>query len=455
MSGELGELFQRFVERTPLPVMARAVLERSFNAEQLDSWFGEVAESQYERELLFSTVFELLTEVVLRQQPSVRSAYQHAREPIGVSLSAVYEKLKHTEPQLLGRLVDYSARESSELIGALRGHRQELLADVPIKIVDGNALCAREHRLKETRSRQAAPLPGKSLAVLYPQLGLITQLVPCEDAYTQERALIEQVFPSIQAGQCWLADRNFCTQPFLYELDQRGAWSLFREHSQHGYEEIGAWSERERIDNGWVSECRIRLGDQPDGLELRRISIELDTPTRDGDYEVYLWTTLSLEQATSTQVAALYLERWQIETAFLKLTVELRCELDTLGYPAAALFGFTVAVVVYNALAVVWAALRAGFDDPLIEQKLSSYHIALEMANTTATLMTMVDIEEWAYFRTLTAAGMAAWLIQCCAYVQMRKYQKAKPRGPKKAKPKRVKEKSSHVSVARLLNERQ
>ena len=136
MPAALSDMFQRFAERTPLPVMARAVLERSFNAEQLNRWFGEVAESQYERELLFSTVFDLLVEVVTRQQPSVRAAYQRSGEPIGVSLSAVYDKLKGTETQLLARLVDYSARESGDVIEQLRGQAPALLKGVQIKIID-------------------------------------------------------------------------------------------------------------------------------------------------------------------------------------------------------------------------------------------------------------------------------------------------------------------------------
>ena len=37
----------------------------------------------------------------------------------------------------------------------------------------------------------------------------------------------------------------------------------------------------------------------------------------------------------------------------------LKCELNTLGYPEAALFGFCLAIVMYNVLSVVQAALRA------------------------------------------------------------------------------------------------
>lgn len=49
----------------------------------------------------------------------------------------------------------------------------------------------------------------------------------------------------------------------------------------------------------------------------------------------------------------------RIESAFQYLEGHLHSEINTLGYPQAALLGFCVALVAYNALAVVFAALRA------------------------------------------------------------------------------------------------
>ena len=40
---------------------------------------------------------------------------------------------------------------------------------------------------------------------------LLTDLVPCEDAYTNERSLADRVVPLVRADDLWLADRNFCT----------------------------------------------------------------------------------------------------------------------------------------------------------------------------------------------------------------------------------------------------
>ena len=52
-----------------------------------------------------------------------------------------------------------------------------------------------------------------------------------------------------------------------------------------------------------------------------------------------------------------------MEGAFRTSTDVLRCEVETLGYPRAALFSFATAVLAYNAYAVVQAPLRAAHGD--------------------------------------------------------------------------------------------
>src|SRR5262245_62160973 len=71
-------------------------------------------------------------------------------------------------------------------------------------------------------------------------------------------------------------------------------------------------------------------------------------------------------------VARLYQKRWTIEGAFQELTVALKCEVNTLAYPKAALFGFCVALLAFNVLAVVKAALRAAHGVAPIEETLST-----------------------------------------------------------------------------------
>ena len=76
--------------------MARAIMERCLQAQSLDEWFAQAREGQYTRELLFSTVFKLISQVVFRYQPSLHAAYQGAVEQIGVSkrVITVFRKVR-------------------------------------------------------------------------------------------------------------------------------------------------------------------------------------------------------------------------------------------------------------------------------------------------------------------------------------------------------------------------
>jgi hypothetical protein len=47
----LGEIFQRFVEKSPIAVMVRGLLERVLGAEALDAWYEQTAQKQYTRTL--------------------------------------------------------------------------------------------------------------------------------------------------------------------------------------------------------------------------------------------------------------------------------------------------------------------------------------------------------------------------------------------------------------------
>lgn len=59
----LSPLLERFAERTPLPVMARGLLERHLSGPALDSWFETVADKQYTKKLLFSSLYDLISTV--------------------------------------------------------------------------------------------------------------------------------------------------------------------------------------------------------------------------------------------------------------------------------------------------------------------------------------------------------------------------------------------------------
>ena len=61
--------FLPFIEKRPIGVMARAITERFFEPEHLDALFRQTAVNQYQRNLLFSSVVDLMQGVVLGYDP--------------------------------------------------------------------------------------------------------------------------------------------------------------------------------------------------------------------------------------------------------------------------------------------------------------------------------------------------------------------------------------------------
>jgi hypothetical protein len=193
----LGTVFARFVEKSPISVMVRGTLERVLGAGQLDAWFDRIAQKQYTRTLLFSTVYDVLSQVVFRIKPSVRVAYRDREEEVGASLISVYNTLHGVEVHTSAELVRYSASVLTPVITQLDGERAPWLSGYRVKIVDGNCLEASERRLKALRDVQGGPLPGKSLVVYEPAHGVVSDVFPCEDGHAQERSMLGAVLETV------------------------------------------------------------------------------------------------------------------------------------------------------------------------------------------------------------------------------------------------------------------
>jgi len=166
---------------------------------------------------------------------------------------------------------------------------------------------------------------------------------------------------------------------------------------------------------------------------------------------LHILTNLPLEAANAVRIAELYADRWTIETAFQQLTEDLRCEINTLGYPKAALFGFCTACVAYNTVSVVKAAIRAAQGKKYVEEELSMYYLTLEVAQVTAGMMIAVPVANWNVFRTMSREKFTATLVDLARRLNPRKYTKHK-RGPKRKQPRKISGKRNHhLSTARIL----
>jgi hypothetical protein len=358
-------------------------------------------------------------------------------------------------PAIAAALVAHSARKLAPVMQRLGGGLSALLSGYRVRILDGNHLGASEHRLRELRVLAAGPLPGHTLAVLDAQTQLVTDILCCEDGHAQERSVLPGIFPLVAKKDVWVADRNFCTTDFWFALATRRAFGVIRHHANLSWQALGTRRYVGRTDTGRLYEQRGRIYDEAGKvLELRRLTIALDKPTRDGDTEIHILTNLPA-RVRAKVIARLYQKRWSIEKAFQELTVALRCEVNTLAYPKAALFGFCVAVLAFNVLSVVKAALRAAHGEEKIDEVLSTYYLTEEIAATHRGMMIAIPEKQWQVFATMTPAQFANVLKALAQKVDLAKLKKH-PRGPKKPQPRRQQSKRvTHVATSRLLAKRE
>lgn len=460
-----SQSLRRFVEQAPVGVAVRATVQRLLTPAWLDALFEREAQHQYQAQLLFSTVVELMSQVIDGTRKSIHEAYQHT-DNVAVSITSIYNKLNRLEPRISSALV----RDSAQQVLGILQHLPlppALLEGYEIRIVDGNHLAGTEHRIHELRHTRSAALPGQALVVLDPRRKLMLHALPCEDAHAQERSLVPRLLDLVQPGQLWIADRNFCTTAMLFGIAQRQACFLIRQHaSTLRWEAAGAWKCRGRCATGKLWEQPVRACDPISGqwMHLRRIKLLLDRPTDSGEQTIYLLSNLpqdaasanaaSANAASAGKLAELYLGRWEVEAAFCELTAALVCEIRTLGHPPAALFAFCLALTAYNGVSLVKTALAAVHGQQKVQQEVSFYHLAREVAVIAAGLQVAVRPEDWSVFERMTQAEFAQTLLELAGKMNLRRYRKSK-RGPKKKRPPRTSGKrNKHVSTARILAQR-
>jgi hypothetical protein len=449
----LGPKFEAFVEQSPVSVMMRGLVEKFFHPERVDRLFEEHAVMQYTWQLPFSTVAEVLAEVVFNVSPSVGASLQEREGELPVSRRAFYKKLNGVEPAVGRALVSDSARQLEPVLAALGMRTRPILRGHRTRILDGNHFAATEHRLEVLRHDTAAPLPGQALAILDADRRLVRDVIPCEDGHAQERSLLVQVLPLVCRNDLWLADRNFCTLGFVCGIARVKARLLIRLHASMPYRTVRKRRKCGRTETGTVYEERIVIVDPETGRDVscRLVTLVLDTPTRDGETEIKMITNLTVKAASAIRVAELYRQRWTIESMFQDLTTHLSCEIRTLAYPKAAVFAFCLALLAWNLISVLLASLGAVHGEDSVKQNVSGYYLSLEISQVHHGMMIAIPEKHWTVFRTLTPAALAKLLKTLAAKVNLAKYQ-SHPRTPKKPQPKRTRSgNGQHIATAKLL----
>lgn len=451
MSGKA--MLERFVQKNPLAVVTRCVCGAMID-EKVNDVFEQSSSRQYDQTQKFSTLAMSVAEIALRTIDNRNQAHRKYAKELQTSRVAYYQKLNRTEPAVSEAVVRYSNQQASSLLAALDFQPWDVLEGYRCFSLDGNHLQKTQKRLKATRGLCAAALPGTVVARYDHQTSLFDQAYLLEDAHAQESTVLDRVVEDLQAKDLLIADRHFCVVKFLLDVADRGACFLIRQHGRLKGELQGKRRKIGRTDTGVVYEQALIITDKESGraMNVRRITVELDEPTRDGDREIHLLSNVPASDADARALADLYRDRWEIENAFHVLTMTLNCESSSNCYPRCALFQFCMAMFAYNARQVLLAALYAEHAQEDVEQ-MSQHQVALDIVKPMEGMETAITEDEWRKLTPRSTRGIAKFLRQTSQHVDVKSYRKS-VRGPKKPKPKRKRCKAgTHVATHRLLQQ--
>ncbi|MGH7779551.1 MAG: IS4 family transposase [Candidatus Binataceae bacterium] len=184
----------------------------------------------------------------------------------------------------------------------------------------------------EKGNDQAFGRPGASRGEsAYPQIRFVslaeigthvlfgTQMAGCT---TSEIALSKMVLPSLEKGMLCLADRNFFGFQMWAQAVATGADLLWR-----GKKNMRLVCEKRLPDGSYLSRIFASERDRrhkTNGVVVRVIDYRLDGIVEAEPVYRLVTTVLDHEKAPALELAALYHERWEIETAFDELKTHLR-----------------------------------------------------------------------------------------------------------------------------------
>lgn len=451
----LSTVFEQFVEESPISVMARVLMERIFIPERLDNIFEAHATVQYQQDLLFSSQVDLMSLVVCGIHKSVHAAYRAKAIEKIVSTTALYNKLSGIELSVSQALLRETASDLMYLVEAMGGEQPNLLPGYKLKFVDGTCLAATDHRLDAIRAYAAKALPGKAIAILDQTSKLVTDIFLVEDGHAQERAQFDQILSQVKPQELWCGDRNFCTAKFLYTIILKEAFFVIRQHGSLGFTELSELEYLGKTETGKVFEQKIEISYEGEILQLRRVLVKLNVPTRDSEWEIAIFTNLASSDASAVEVAELYRNRWKIETLFQTVTQNFHGEIHTLAYPKAALFSFSMALVAYNILATLRGALGSVHGVNKIEVGLSDFYLVDEIQGIYRGMMIAIPPPQWEVFGTYSLDQIAELLQRLADGVNLKRFLKATRGKKKKRESLIVNSNHRHVSTARLLEAHQ
>jgi hypothetical protein len=454
----IAKLIQQMAEKAPAATLFRGLLERTLDDDTLDSIFNDYRQHQVESTILFSHLVNMLAPVITQASKSVNAAHQAAEQDY--SRQALYDKLKGVETPVSSALLRVSTEKLIKTRKSTKTTYPDVIKGIHTFIIDGKTYNATEHRLVETRTDARAPLPGRAIALLDTRHELFIDIECDAHAHRCERKIAEPLLErQLQPGALYIADRNFSDGVVLDFFFRKESYFIVRQHGA-----CPSW--REIVGEKRVLKSKDSAGqrvyEQPIQVQLadgswravRRITVKLSGPTRDGDTEIHLLTNLPM-RVRAGRISDAYRKRWTIENCFGHLSRALNAEIRTLCYPGAAGLCFSLALLLFNLMSLVRTLLlKQGKYSARYEiTDVSYYYLADEISRSQFAMDELISRRQWSVFSSMSSAEFAEFLRTTASGASLARYRKH-VRGPTKPRPKRRYNGSRHVSTQKILEAR-
>jgi hypothetical protein len=420
--------------------------------------FSEVFEQargrQYEETLSFEDLAIAVADVALGVCENPNQAYRAHQAELVVARGRFYDKLNHTNTNISEQIVAATAPSIAEMQDMLGFVQWDGIPGYRLLVVDGNHLEKSEKRIAELRDLGVAPLPGTAVARFDLGRQIFDRVYLLEDAHQQEAATCQAIVDDLEPSEVIVADRHYCIVEFMEQVAGKSNHFILRHHARLPGVLLGKRKKLGRIATGTVYEQAMQLTKQNGSMVVRRITIELDEPTQDGDTVIHLLTNLP-GKVSGKLIAEQYHRRWEEETGFYYLRMCFNGELPSLGHPRAALFLFAMTLIAYNVFQVIWAAIFAGHDEEEVEN-VSKLYVSQEIMRATPGMLIVLDDEQWHSFIPPSKPQVASLLKRIANETSLADYRKSvrksKAKTPRKKKPKKRRNAvHSHVSTAKAI----
>lgn len=432
-------VMQRFVEHSPMTLMARLMLQCALDAQWVADLFEQVdvRASLQLRESLFSTTVEVMSTLSARlRRPSGDAArVPHVPREWPASITTLHDRISRTRSGWGRALVRASAQRLCALAqppqrampATVHGYRMRVLhgSHLPAgtKCAPGTDGCAPV--ATPLNALRGAALAAQSLIVYDPDLAMIVDLVPCERDDMHERAITGSLLDAVQPGELWIVDRRFSTRAILNGWPRRCSAFIVQEHGcTPEHRELDRLVEKGRIESGVVYEQPVSIADELGAsIVFRRIELRLHRSNGDGERVIRILTNVPVAQLDAQEIARLSCRPWSA-TLPVPLEPVFNGEMMSAGPPRAALLTFGVAAFAYNVLSAIVRVVEAQQELNEREFERLPSHVASGITATYAGMMVAFGEEHWQRYDRMTPHELAPLVDAIAAHVDSRSMRK-------------------------------